>query len=128
MPPKKTNQINVRGMTPVDDPFYRYKMEEVVITAQKQKIIFENIDVICNNLSREPAHMIKYLKQQLGIAVDYKNNVAVISKNISKDDIQNVIYKYIDAFVLCKSCKNPETTFIDAKRLQCGACSFITQL
>lgn len=125
---KKQRKINIRGLkTVIDDEFYRYKMEEVNVIQQKQKTAIDNIEIICKELERDLVHMLKYLKTYFGISIEYKNNVALTSKILDKTDLQNAIYKYIDDFVLCRKCCNPETTLEFKKKstiMTCKACSF----
>ena len=132
MTTKKPVKINIRGnKVIVIDDFYRYKMEEVQLISQKQKTVFENINNICKDLGRDIAHLLKYLKNYFGIAIEYKNDTALTTKNLAKDDVQNAIYKYIDEFVLCRKCFNPETILTDKKKkiiMTCNACSFTGEL
>lgn len=123
----KKNQINVRGLNPILDPFYRYKMDPVEISKQGVKFVFVNINNICTSLLRDPNHLVSFLKKHFGSAFDYKNNIAITTKkDLSKEELQNAIFKYIEENVLCKKCKNPETEYIKYKKkvsMCCKACS-----
>jgi translation initiation factor 5 len=49
----------------------------------------------------------------------------------SKDIIQNLVYDFVNLFVLCTHCRNPETIFITEKKetiLLCSACSKHTNI
>lgn len=122
-----TNKINIRGLTEINDMFYRYKMDRVDITKQNTKFVFNNIDSICASLAREPQHMISFLKKHFGSSFEYKNNVATTTKkDLTRDELQNAIFKYIEENVLCKRCKNPETEYVLGKKritMVCKACS-----
>lgn len=124
----KKNQINIRGNTEILDPFYRYKMEAVEISKQGVKFAFLNIDSVCMSLSRDPNHMISFFKKHFGSAFEYKNNIATTTKkDLTKDELQNATFKYIEDNVLCKKCKNPETEYVKDKKsvsLCCKACSY----
>ncbi len=126
------NKINIRGNTPILDSFYRYQMEPVNITKQGVKFAFVNIDQICTSLSRDPNDLISFLKKHFGSAFEYKNNVATTTKkDLSKDQLQEAIFKYIEENVLCKQCKNPETEYIKEKKktfMCCKACSHKEQI
>jgi translation initiation factor 2 beta subunit (eIF-2beta)/eIF-5 len=123
----KTNQINIRGNNDVSDPFYRYKMDQVEITKQGVKFAFVNIDTICLSLSRDPNHMVSFLKKHFGSAFEYKNNTATTTKkDLTKNELQTAVFKYIEENVLCKKCKNPETEYVKERKkilLCCKACS-----
>lgn len=122
------SMINIRGNTENSDPFYRYKMESVVVSNQGVKIAFTNIDSICLSLKRERNDIVKFLRKYFGSAFEYKNNCLLTTKkDMSRDDLQNAIYKYIEENVLCKKCRNPETEVIKEKKKdiqRCKACSY----
>jgi translation initiation factor 2 beta subunit (eIF-2beta)/eIF-5 len=120
--------INIRGSTDNPDPFYRYKMESVSLSSQGVKTAFMNIDSICLSLKRDRNDIIKFLRKYFGSAFEYKNNCLLTTKkDMSKDDLQNAIYKYIEENVLCKKCRNPETEVVKEKKKdikRCKACSY----
>ena len=123
--------INIRGLNEINDPFYRYQMEAVSITYQGIKVAFLNINNICDSLGRDPNHLIKFLKRHFGSSFEYKNNVAYTTKNLTKNELQNSIYHFIENFVLCKGCANPETKYFQSKKsdyMICSACSHKTEI
>lgn len=123
----KKNQINIRGNTPINDPFYRYQMDQVEITKQGIKIVFLNIESISKSLSREPSQIVSFLKKYFGSSFEYKDNIATTTKkDLTKEELQNALFKYIEEYVLCKKCKNPETIYEKEKKkifMCCKACS-----
>lgn len=128
---KKIKLVNIRGLTEIVDPFYRYQMEMVSMASQGTKIAFLNIDVICISIDRTPSQLIKFMKKYFGTSFEYKNKVAYTTKNLSIDDIQNSIYQFIEQYVLCKGCKNPETIYFQSKKndyMTCKACSHKTDI
>lgn len=128
----KKNQINIRGNLEIVDPHYRYQMESVELAKQGVKLAFVNIDSICTSLLREPNHLVSFLKKYFGSSFEYKNNIATTTKkDLTKDELQVSIFKYIEDNVLCAKCKNPETEYIkDKKRIimSCKACSHRQQV
>lgn len=125
------NSINIQGTTPNIDPFYRYKMEQVIISQLKNKIAFENINQIAKDLCRDPIDILKFIKTHYGSAFEYKNGVALTTKTITRDEMQNAIYIFIEKYVLCKKCKNPETIIENNKKkyfTKCLACSFYQEI
>lgn len=128
----KARLINIRGMTGVDDDFYRYKMEEVVITSEGVKFAFHNVDRIAIALRRDPKEIVSFLQKHFGGQFQYKNGKVLTSKaDLTKNSLQEAIYLYIESFVLCQTCKLPETQkTIEKKRIvfTCEACSAITTL
>jgi translation initiation factor 2 beta subunit (eIF-2beta)/eIF-5 len=123
----KPQLINIRGLVELDDPFYRYRMEEVVVIKRGAKNAFMNIISISASLERDVSAIISFLKKLYGAQFEFKDGVALTTKNdLTKEMLQNAIYQYIDENVLCRTCKNPETNYIKEKKkilLVCKACS-----
>lgn len=128
----KSKLINIRGTTNINDDFYRYKMEEVSITQEGVKFAFNNIDQIATSLRRDPKEIVSFLQKHFGGQFQYKNGKVLTSKaDLTKNVLQDAIYIYIENFVLCKTCKLPETQKnIDKKRtiFTCEACSAVNIL
>lgn len=122
----KGTKIPVSGLkAPVSDPFYRYQMDEVNIQQIKGKTVILNIDTVASNLDRLPQNIVKFMKTQFATAIDYKGGVATISKLLDKNAVQKSIYAFIDTYVLCRKCQNPETTMDVSKHkttLVCKSC------
>ena len=124
--------VNIRGLVPNDDPFYRYKMEQVNLKSQGVKFVFDNIDSICVSIGREPSQLVQYMRKKFGSSFDYKNGEAsTTKKDITQLIMQDIIYAFIEENVLCKQCKNPETEIIKEKKKTfsvCKACSYKIQI
>lgn len=129
----KPKLINIRGFKKSNDndPFYRYKMEEVLIMQQQTKIIFTNINNICLDLDRSTKLMVSFLKKYFNSNFMYKDETAQTTKIITKQELQKAIYIFIDDYVLCQKCFNPETILTDSKNktnLTCKACGHISEI
>ena len=46
------------------------------------------------------------------VKIDFKKNHYVINGKHDAEQLQNLLDVFIDKFVLCQSCKNPETEFV----------------
>jgi translation initiation factor 5 len=124
--------INIGG--DVDDKFYRYKMPEVILGAQGagQIMTFTNIDAVSKALSRDTKLLTKYIGKTLGTKAEYKKDTMMTmiqKRDLTKDILQGVVYKFIKQYVLCGGCKNPETIYTETKKgveLSCMACNHTT--
>jgi translation initiation factor 2 beta subunit (eIF-2beta)/eIF-5 len=125
---KKVKLINIRGKEENNDPFYRYKMEEVIICNQGAENVFQNINNICLALHRDYQELLKFLRKHFGSQFKYKNDMAYTTKNdLTQELLQSAIYVYIQDNVLCEQCGNPETEYVEEKKKTyraCKACSF----
>jgi translation initiation factor 2 beta subunit (eIF-2beta)/eIF-5 len=118
-------KINING--DLTDPFYRYKMPEVIVRQQGAFYAFLNIDDICSEkggINRPLSDIQKFLTKNLHTSFTYKNKSLITSAPITKDSIQNMIFQYINKFILCTKCQSPETIVSNDKKSynKCRAC------
>ena len=111
------------------DPFYRYQMPEVKIKIEGNgngiKTVLVNLEQIGSAIMRHPEYLLKYISQYLGTMGMCKANKYIVTGEFTQNVIQQKIFDFITDFVLCGSCRNPETTFnLDNKKLYliCKAC------
>lgn len=108
-----------------DDPFYRYKMDNIVVKSHKHGTELINLETVASQLNRSKEFIELYIAVEYGSK--FKGNV-LYSKNTSSE-IQKCIYEFIGQFVLCTQCNNPETDFVVEGRkknyvlkLDCRSC------
>ncbi|ESZ92634.1 eukaryotic translation initiation factor 5 [Sclerotinia borealis F-4128] len=121
--------VNIRR--DVKDNFYRYKMERIQSKIEGKgngiKTVIVNLTSIANSLARPGAYVIKYFGFELGAQTN--NNPAddrwIINGAHEASKLQDYLDGFINKFVLCKECKNPETEVIFKEGnilLDCKAC------
>lgn len=120
-----TTYMNI-GEVHKSDQFYRYKMPaiETVIEGRgngvKTKIV--NIDDIARALNVPSLMIMKFFSAALGTSVQQNN---VLRGNNPKESLQHTLGTFINTYILCQTCTNPETTLkVKTKGLQttCKAC------
>lgn len=121
--------INVRR--DVSDVFYRYKMERLQTKIEGKgngiKTVIVNLPSVAQSLARPPAYLIKYFGFELGAQtnIDPKDDRWIINGAHDAYKLQDHLDGFINKFVLCKKCKNPETD-VNIKDghilLDCKAC------
>lgn len=119
-------KINIEGLEDINDPFYRYKMEKLDVSSQKNKTEISNLEAIGKDLKRDPELIVIYIKIKMATSVEYKNGILRVSANLTYVDFQKVLREFIEKIVLCPLCKLPEIDLeINGKILkgQCSACS-----
>jgi len=124
------SKINIRGENDIIDPFYRYKMSRMILKVEGNKTIVSNLSDISKELNRPIKNILNFYGKSLGCATyyDIKNNKAIISKVVKISDIEPILFSYIDIYVLCKTCDNPETVIEEEKKVLskiCYACGNI---
>ena len=123
-------KINIEGLEDVDDPFYRYKMEKLNLSSQKNKTEITNLETVGADLRRDPELIVAYIKIKLGLSLEYKNGVLKTTANLVYNDVNKILREFIEKIVLCSVCKLPEINLSisgkkKSKKLegQCSSCS-----
>ncbi|KAJ1818194.1 eukaryotic translation initiation factor 5 [Coemansia sp. RSA 2599] len=125
-----SGKINIRRDT--KDQFYRYKMPRLQGKIEGKgngiKTVLPNIVEVSRALSRPPAYATKYFGSELGAQtkIEEKNDKYIVNGAHEVSKLQDLLYNFIDKFVLCGDCKNPETDLIITKEQtivrHCMAC------
>lgn len=106
---------NVNIRRDVTDPFYRYKMERLQSKIEGKgngiKTVIVNLSNVADQLARPPSYVIKYFGFELGAQtnIDPKDDRWIINGAHEATKLQDHLDGFINKFVLCKECKNPET-------------------
>ncbi|KAJ7650078.1 domain found in IF2B/IF5-domain-containing protein [Roridomyces roridus] len=111
--------VNIRR--DVDDKFYRYRMPILLTKIEGKgngiKTVLPNMSDVARALSRPPSYTTKFFGCELGAqtSVDEKNERYIVNGAHDANRLRELLDGFIDKFVLCKSCKNPETELIILK-------------
>lgn len=114
-----------------DDPNYRYKMPRLVAKVEGRgngiKTNIVNMGDIARALKRPPDYPTKFCGTELGAQskFDPAEGKAIVNGAHEQRDLQALIDKFIEKFVLCENCRLPEIDLIVKKgRVQysCNAC------
>lgn len=104
--------LNINGS---DDPSYRYKMPKLVGKIEGRgngiKTVVVNALDISKSLGRPASQLTKFLGTELAAMSRYEEKIdrAQINGAFETADMQKLVFKYIERFVACKACGNPET-------------------
>ncbi|OTB20159.1 hypothetical protein K445DRAFT_51161 [Daldinia sp. EC12] len=121
--------VNVRR--DVTDAFYRYKMERIQTKIEGKgngiKTVVVNLSSVAQSLARPGSYVIKYFGFELGAQtnIDPPDDRWIINGAHEASKLQDHLDGFINKFVLCKKCKNPETDVVikDGRIvLDCKAC------
>lgn len=111
--------LNIRR--DVQDTFYRYKMPVLIAKVEGKgngiKTVISNMSDIAKSLGRPPSYPTKFFGCELGAQVicDEKSNRYIVNGSHEAHKLQDILDGFITKFVLCPSCKNPETELVLAK-------------
>lgn len=115
------NQVNIPRS--IDDIYYRYKMPIMITKIEGKgngiRTVITNMGEVMKALDRPLDFGTKFMGMELGT----KTKLDLVQRNCTlngkHDDEKLALYldKFIDIYVLCTKCKNPET-FLDVKKIQ----------
>lgn len=118
------------------DPFYRYKMPPIQAKIEGRgngiKTNVLNAADVATALNRPTPYVVKYFGFELGAqtTVNEEKERFLVNGVHEPAKLQDVLDGFINKFVLCPSCKNPETTLHVTKDGQlnrdCKACGKVT--
>ncbi|KTW28687.1 translation initiation factor eIF5 [Pneumocystis jirovecii RU7] len=122
--------INIRR--DVNDSFYRYKMPRLQSKIEGRgngiKTVIPNMSEIARALSRSPLYVTKFFGFELGAQTTTNTDADryIVNGAHDAEKLQDLLDVFIQRYVLCKSCKNPETDIIILKNdkivRDCKAC------
>jgi len=122
--------VNVRR--DVDDKFYRYRMPVLLTKIEGKgngiKTVIPNMSDVSRSLSRPPTYPTKFFGCELGAqtSFDEKSDRYIVNGAHDATKLRDLLDVFIIKFVLCASCKNPETDLIITKNedliRDCKAC------
>lgn len=127
--------VNIRR--DVKDPFYRYKMQMLQSKIEGKgngiKTVIVNLSSVAASLERPGDYVIKYFGFELGAQTNTSpaDDRWIINGAHEASKLQDHLDGFINKFVLCKKCKNPETTvhIKDGRiTLDCKACGQISDV
>eukprot|EP00051_Salpingoeca_urceolata_P004621 m.66389 g.66389 ORF g.66389 m.66389 type:complete len:435 (+) comp13748_c0_seq2:447-1751(+) len=122
----------------VDDAFYRYKMPPILAKVEGKgngiKTVIPNMVEVAKALSRPPEYPTKFFGCELGAQtiMDAKNERYIVNGAFDAPRLQDLLDGFIQKFVLCPACDNPETNLrvtskktIEQTCLACGHRGFL---
>lgn len=108
----------------------KFRIKPPQIAREPKKTIFVNFREICENIRRDPDHVISYLYAELGTTGSIDSEYRLIIKGIfSAKNMEIVLKKYIAEYVGCRVCgsletllkRDPNTRLFSINCLNCSA-------
>lgn len=124
---------NVNINRNLSDQFYRYKMPKLVAKVEGKgngiKTVIVNMPEIAKALNRPPMYPTKYFGCVLGAQVNFDNKSEryIVNGAHEPEKLQDILDGFIQKYVLCQNCANPETILSVSKKKEiigtsCMAC------
>mmetsp|Transcript_12097 Transcript_12097/g.18007 ORF Transcript_12097/g.18007 Transcript_12097/m.18007 type:complete len:366 (-) Transcript_12097:1084-2181(-) len=144
---RKVPKVNIGGAKRGEmgfDEHFRYQREQIELKkqpAQKVRVnayaktIWMNIEKISEEIARPSKMIIKFFSKELSVQMKQHPTTKelVINGQQSLDDLEDILEKFVEAWVLCSSCLKPETYIeVDKKKksvvLNCVGCRHVGEV
>jgi len=135
----KPKIVNMDGS---DDPFYRYKMPQVIAfvlgKGKMIKTMIANADQVAVSLKRPPSYLVHYIGYQLSAQCKYEakkpaGENAQVSGDISGEKLSELTESFIREWITCPKCELPECDLEIKKKevsikLVCSGCGAVSSI
>lgn len=123
----------IRGITPINDPHYRYQMKKMIVKKERTKVTITNIEQVSKDLKIPSSDiLVTYIGKKMSAKpkvekVGDRCDRVSFACNTDPSIVEQTIYNFIETFVLCPTCKLPELAY-DLDKTQtklfitCNAC------
>lgn len=84
-----------------------------------------NFVEVCSAIGRDPDHLAQFVRSELSTSATIGSGRLMITGRYTPSQIQNLIVRYSEEFVVCSSCRSIATELVRDRRLcykRCGGC------
>ena len=109
----------------------RFELPRLSSSISGNRTIIHNFSEICNRLNREKTHLLKFFVGELATSGSIDGAQAIFQGNFEYRIIQKLLERYIQDFVFCSICHQPDTNIVKKGRfyhLVCEACGATSSL
>ncbi|MBO3762589.1 MAG: translation initiation factor IF-2 subunit beta [Thermoproteota archaeon] len=103
----------------------RLEVPPIVSFVEGSKTKISNLSEISKKLGREEDHLMKYISRKLATQASRAGDKIVLKGVFSRDQLNVIIDQYMKEYVICPTCKRPDTKLVKEKDLLylvCMAC------
>ncbi len=103
----------------------RFEVPAAKVSQLGKKTIVTNFGDICHKLNRDPDVVGKFLLRELGTAGSRSEGRMTLNGSFPAQDVNAVVAKYVESFVMCKVCHLPDTQLLKEGKgtfIRCEAC------
>jgi len=105
--------------------YERFTLPRPDVRRAGRRTLIRNFKEICDELRREPEHVLKFLSGEMATLTTFDGVRVVLQGRFGYDTVRNLLEIYTEKYVVCPVCKRPDTRVVREKRLwflQCEAC------
>jgi len=84
--------------------------------------VIYNFKDVAAKLNRDPNHLLKFMVRELATSGVLEDARASLHGRFTKEGLDELVVKYIKAYVLCTSCNKPDTKLLREDRMTFIVC------
>lgn len=103
----------------------RFEKPKPISSIAGNRTILHNFKEICDRLRRDQNHFMKFLTGELATSGTIEGAHVVFQGRFSSRVLEDLVERYINGFLLCPVCHQPDTRIVKEDRfhfLVCDAC------
>lgn len=103
----------------------RFQIPIVRVERVGLRTVIRNFKELAEVTRREQEHLAKFLGKQLATINWIRGNELVLQGVLRSEQVQQKFNEYVEHYVICKACRNPDTQLLKEDRflfLRCEAC------
>jgi len=105
--------------------FERFETPQIDSFVQGSKTLVRNFEAILQKIRRPPEMLARYFSKEMAVPASVQGGKLVLNGKFYARNLQDKLQSFVDAAVVCKECKRPDTKIIEkdgVKTLVCEAC------
>lgn len=103
----------------------RLEVPPVSSFVEGSKTKISNLSEIAKKLGRDEDHILKYISKRLATQASRAGDTVVLKGVFSREQLNVIVDQYMKEYVICPTCKRPDTKLVrekDLLYLVCMAC------
>ncbi|WP_439026621.1 translation initiation factor IF-2 subunit beta [Haloarchaeobius sp. DT45] len=110
----------------------RFSVPDPTVRQEGKMTVYENFDDTVDVLNRDPAHLMKFLQDELGTSghID-ESGRARLTGSFRETRVADALDEYVERFVTCDECGSPDTHLQERQGttvLKCDACGALSSV
>jgi len=106
----------------------RFEIPKVESFIEGKKTIVKGFGNLLKDMRRDKKHFLKFLTKETALPITEGPNQATIGGRINSFQLNKLVERYFNEYVLCPECKRPDTKILSqdgAKLMKCEACGAV---
>ena len=119
---KRIDSKNSKNSAKIDS---RFELPPVDVMWEGQRTFLRNFSDFPKIMRRDPAKLLQYLSKEFAVPAERIGDTAMFIGKRDPDDFTRLLKIYTNDYIICPSCKSPDTRTEKEKRISfliCEAC------